>query len=56
MDVRGVKLNLKKKIKIPKNNNSLVIIQWSCDPPPEDEVDKLLDTRLYLDKIGKSNL
>lgn len=55
MDVRGIKLNLKKKIKIPKNNNSLVIIQWSCDPPPEDEVDKLLDTRLYLDKIGKSN-
>ena len=55
MDVRGIKINLKKKIKIPKNNNSLVIIQWSCDPPPEDEVDKLLDTRLYLDKIGKSN-
>lgn len=38
-----------------KNSDSLVIIQWSCDPPPEYEVDTLIDTRHQIDNTGITN-
>jgi len=56
MEIKGVRLDLKKKIQIPKKeNDSLVIVQWSCDPPPEYEVDKLIATRHQIDNTGITN-
>jgi hypothetical protein len=58
MEIRGVRIPRHKNIRIKKQDigsDSLVIVQWSCDPPPENEVDTLLETRNAVDKIGKKN-
>ena len=39
-----------------KTNDSLVIIQWSCDPPPEETTsDVLIEKRHEIDDIGRNN-
>ena len=58
MEVRGVRIPRSKTVtvKSPQYSDSLVIIQWSCDPPPQDGVeDVLLETRIQMDDIGKQN-
>ena len=39
-----------------KNSDLLVIIQWSCDPPPEESTsDILIEKRREIDEIGRNN-
>lgn len=39
-----------------KNSDLLVIIQWSCDPPPEETTsDILIEKRSEIDEIGRNN-
>ena len=55
-NTKGMRIKNTPKITLNrKNSDSLVIIQWSCDPPPEYEVDTLIDTRNQIDNTGLTN-
>ena len=58
----GIRLtNTRKELRIKntpnrKNSDLLVIIQWSCDPPPQESTsDILIEKRGEIDEIGRNN-